>query len=78
MKKLILVLFIMATLSCKSQNFEAKRVNNFELNNLIGNISAFKTYMLTDNIVKIVIIKNLAGSAKNKESGEVSNNMYIS
>ncbi|TDD74949.1 hypothetical protein [Flavobacterium caseinilyticum] len=78
MKKLILVLFIMATLSCTSQKFEAKRVNNFEINNLIGNITAFKTYTLTDNIVKIVIIKNLAGSAKNKESGEVSNNMYIS
>lgn len=78
MKKLILVLFIMATLSCKSQNFEAKEVNNFELNNLIGNISTVKTYTLTDNVVNIVIVKNLTGSAKNKESGEVSNNLYIS
>ena len=78
MKKLILVLFIMTTLSCKSQNFQAKEVNNFELNNLVGNISAFKTYTLTNYLVNIVIVKNLSGSAKNEESGEVSNNLYVS
>ena len=78
MKKLILVLFIMTTLSCKSQNFQAKEINNFELNNLVGNISAFKTYTLTDYLVNIVIVKNLSRSAKNEESGEVSNNLYVS
>ena len=78
MKKLILVLFIMTTLSCKSQNFQAKEVNNFELNNLVGNISAFKKNTLTDDLVNIVIVKNLSGSAKNEESGEVSNNLYVS
>ena len=78
MKKLILVLFIMTTLSCKSQNFQVKEINNFVLNNLMGNISAFKTYTLTDDLVNIVIVKNLSGSAKNEESGEVSNNLYVS
>ncbi|SFF40123.1 hypothetical protein [Flavobacterium xueshanense] len=77
MKKLILVLLIMTALHCKSQNYEAKEINNLELSNIIGNISAFKTYPLTDNVVNIVIIKNLTGSAKNKESGEVSNNLYL-
>ena len=77
MKKLILVLLIMTALHCKSQNYEAKEINNLELSSVIGNISAFKTYPLTDNVVNIVIIKNLTGSAKNKESGEVSNNLYL-
>lgn len=78
MKNIILILAIMTALNCKSQNFKVKEVNNFELNNLIGNISAFKTYTLTDNLVNIVIVKNLSGSAKNEESGEVSNNLYLS
>lgn len=78
MKKLILVLFIMTTLSCKSQKIETKEINDFELNHLFGNMSTFKTYTLTDNVVNIVIVKNLSGSPKNKESGEVSNNLYLS
>jgi hypothetical protein len=78
MKNIILILFIITALSCKSQNFVAKEINNLELNNLIGNISSFKTYTLTDNLLNIVIVKNLSGSAKNEESGEVSNNLYLS
>ena len=78
MKNIILLLFIITALSCKSQNFEAKEVNNLELNNLIGNISYFKSYALTDNLINIVITKNEVGSAKNAESGEVSNNLYLS
>ena len=78
MKNIILILFIMTALSCKSQKIEVKEVNNFELNNLIGNLSAFKTYTLTNNLVNIVIVKNLSGSAKNEESDEVSNNLYLS
>ncbi len=73
MKNIILVLFIMTALSCKSQIYKAK-----ELNNLIGNISYFKSYTLTDNLINIVTTKNEAGSAKNEESGEVSNNLYLS
>ena len=78
MKNIILILFIMTALSCKSQNFEAKELNNYELNNLIGNICYFKSYTLTDNVVNIVIINNPSGSAKNEESDEVSNNLYLS
>ncbi|MBG6109146.1 hypothetical protein IWX84_000001 [Flavobacterium sp. CG_9.10] len=78
MKNIILLVSIMTVLSCKSQNFEAKEVNNLELNNLIGNISYFKSYALTDNLINIVITKNEVGSAKNEESGEVSNNLYLS
>ena len=78
MKNIILVLFIMTALSCKSQIYKAKELNNYELNNLIGNISYFKSYALTDNLINIVITKNEIGSAKNEESGEVSNNLYLS
>jgi hypothetical protein len=78
MRKIIFILSIMTGLSCKSQKIEAKEVNNFELNNFIGNISEFKSYTLTDILFNIVIVKNISGSANNKESGEVSNNVYLS
>jgi hypothetical protein len=78
MRKIIFILSIMTGLSCKSQKIEAKEVNNFELNNFIGNISEFKSYTLTDILFNIVIVKNISGSANNKESGEVSNNIYLS
>ncbi|OAB28493.1 hypothetical protein FBFR_07275 [Flavobacterium fryxellicola] len=68
----------MTTVSCKSQNLEAKELKNFKLKNLIGNINYFQSYTLVDNLVNIVIIKNPPGSAKNEESGEVSNNLYLS
>ncbi|MBG6189041.1 hypothetical protein [Flavobacterium sp. CAN_S2] len=78
MRKIIFILSIMTGLSCKSQKIEAREVNNFELNNFIGNISEFKSYTLTDILFNIVIVKNISGSANNKESGEVSNNIYLS
>jgi len=78
MRKIIFILSIMTGLSCKSQKIEAREVNNFELNNFIGNISEFKSYTLTDILFNIVIVKNISGSANNKESGEVSNNVYLS
>ena len=78
MKNIILTLFIMTAVSCKSQNLAYKKVENIELNTFIGSFFEYKLFELKESLVKTVLVSNPSGSAGNPESDEVSNTIYIS
>lgn len=65
-------------LGCKAQSLKIKKIDNPELNNFIGSLLEYKTFELKEHFVKTMITSNPSGSAKNPESDEVSNNIYIS
>lgn len=78
MKNTILLLFILATIGCKSQSMAFKKVENNDLNTFIGSSFEYKSFELSDSIIKMVLVTNPSGSAGNSESDEISNSIYIS
>lgn len=68
--------FFIAT-NAHSQGKEFKKINNTGLNKVLNNLR--KTYELeTTNIfVRVYIVSNKSGSAKQAESDEVTNNIYV-
>lgn len=73
----VFFLFFSIINTAHSQNKEFKKVNNVGLNHVLNNLR--KTYELeTANIfVRVYIVGNKSGSAKQPESDEVTNNIYV-
>lgn len=79
MKKIILILLVSSfCISCKAQNIIPNEVKSSELNQFIGSIIKYQKNELKNNVISCIIISNSSSSAGNSETGEVSNNLYIS
>ncbi|MDI9257108.1 hypothetical protein [Flavobacterium sedimenticola] len=78
MKHLLFFVFAILSVGSNAQSLKAKDLSKDKLAQFVNTISAYQSFPLKHNSVKVITTFNAPGSAGEEGTGTVSNNVYLS